>query len=184
MTGILDFLKEYKDAFSSLSAIFAVLIFAFAVYQYQRGESWKKNEFIAKLYKDLVDDPACQRAMWLLDWGDRRINFGSETSPNLHICTEPILLAALRKHDESGFDELEMAIRDTFDRFFMYIEQFERAMQNNLVDPARVYPYFAYWIDLLNGKRHLSAALRQRVAEYVEHYGFRDVRRFLDRWPG
>lgn len=166
----------------SLLAFFTLGVFAFALFQYRRGESWKKSEFIAKLYKDFIDDPDCQRAMWMLDWSARRINFGSEEHPKIETCTEEILLAALRKHDGTRFTELEARIRDTFDRFFLYIEQFERAIQNKLVGENQVYPYFAYWIDLLSGKRHLSTAVRSRVLLYVKEYGYRDVERFLDRW--
>lgn len=182
MHSLLAFLTSNKDAISSVGTILALFVFAFAVFQYRRGESWKKSEFIAKLYKDFVDDMDCQRAMWMMDWGSRRINFGSEDKPRVETCTPQILMGALRKHDEKGFTEVEMEIRDTFDRFFMYIEQFERAMQNKLVGEKQVYPYFAYWIELLSGKRHLSDPVRKRILEYIDNYGYKDVRRFLDRW--
>ncbi|HTS40250.1 MAG TPA: hypothetical protein VMH84_06905 [Xanthobacteraceae bacterium] len=180
---VLAFLNHNKDAFSSLGTIFAVIIFAFAFYQYRRGESWKKSEFIAKLYKDFMDDMACRNAMWMLDWENRQINFGSEEMPIIENYNYGILIQSLRKHDDIGFTDLEKRIRDTFDRFFMYIEQFERAMQNKLVQPRQVYPYFAYWIDLLGGKRHVPYDVRKCVLEYIEIYGIKDVRRFLDRWP-
>jgi hypothetical protein len=184
METLLAFLKTNKEAISSAGTILALLVFAFAVFQYRRGESWKKSEFIAKLYKDFIDDADCQRAMWMLDWSIRSINFGSEECPRVEKCTEEILITALRKHDaHTRFTELEMKIRDTFDRFFLYIEQFERAMQNKLVGEKQVYPYFAYWIDLLSGRRHLSSAVRARVLSYIREYGYTDVERFLARWP-
>jgi hypothetical protein len=182
LQSTLAFLRENKDAFSSLGVIGGLIIFGFAVYQYRRGETWKQSEFIAKLYRDFLDDADCQRAMWMLDWSGRPINFGTVENPPVEV-TWDILLAALRKHDEQGFTDLEMIIRDTFDRFFSYIEQFERAMQNKLVHEQQVYPYFAYWIDLLTGERHLRDDVRNRIWEYVRNYGFKDVERFVDRWP-
>ncbi len=179
----LKFLGDKKDAFSSLSAVVAVAIFAFTFIQYRRGELWKKSEFIAKLYRDFVDDVDCQRAMWMLDWESRPINFGSEESPIVEEYTWGILLTALRKPDKKIFNDLEMRIRDTFDSFFSYIEQFERAMQNKLVREKQVYPYFSYWIEMLHGERHLSDPVRERVLEYIDEYGFKDVKNFLDRWP-
>jgi len=165
MSSAFAFLKDNKDAFSSLGTIGGLIIFGFAVYQYRRGETWKKSEFIAKLYKDFLDDVDCQRAMWMLDWNDRPINFGTDKKPVMEECTCKVLVAALRDHDKStkAFTGLETKIRDTFDRFFSYIEQFERAMQNKLVREEQVYPYFAYWIDLLTGGRHLDQAVRERV---------------------
>jgi hypothetical protein len=184
MHSLVDFLKDNKDAISSAGTIFAVAVFAFAFFQYRRAESWKKSEFIAKLYKEFVDDPECQRAMWMMDWEEtRQINFGSEDKPLIETCTPEKLASALRKHDEIRFTEVEVKIRDTFDRFFMYVEQFERAMQNKLVQQNQVYPYFAYWIELLGGKRHLSDHVRNSILTYLHLYGFNDVQRFLARWP-
>ena len=184
MASIFEFLSYKKDAFSSLGTIIALALFAFAFHQYRRGENWKKSEFIAKLYKDFADDSVCQRAMWMLDWSRRSINFGTEACPIEEDYTWGILYLALRKHDENTrFTELEMRIRDTFDRFFMYIEQFERAMQNKLVKPKQVYPYFAYWIDLLRCKRHLKEPYCGRVLQYIDEYGYKDVKLFMARWP-
>jgi hypothetical protein len=179
-----DFLGTNKDAFSSASTLFALIIFAFAVFQYRRGETWKKSEFLAKLYKDFVDDAACQRAMSMLDWHSREINFGTDSNPIIVDYDQRILLTALRKHDgKVEFTTEEMRIRDTFDRFFIFIEQFERAIQNRVMRPRQVYPYFAYWIDLLAGRRHLPAPIRTSILAYIDNYGFKDVRLFLNRWP-
>jgi hypothetical protein len=185
MQPLLTFLSANKDAISSAGTIFALAVFAFAVFQYRRGESWKKSEFIAKLYKDFIDDADCQRAMWMLDWFDREINFGlsSKGESLIEVCSSVVVAKALRKHSIAPFTEVEVKIRDTFDRFFLYIEQFERAMQNKLIRERQVYPYFAYWIDLLSGKRHLSPALQTAILSYISEYGYRDVERFLGRWP-
>jgi hypothetical protein len=77
-----------------------------------------------------------------------------------------------------------MRIRDTFDRFFSYLEQFERAIRNRVVDEQDVYPYFAYWFEMLGGERHLPQYVSDCVLEYIGNYGFPDVVRFLHRsWP-
>lgn len=128
MSSIFGFFSQNKDAFSSFGTIVALAIFAFAVFQYRRAEIWKKSEFIAKLYKDFVDDASCQRAMWMLDWDYRPINFGSEEKPDVQEYSWDLLVTALRKHDATEFTDTEMRIRDIFDRFFLYLEQFERAI--------------------------------------------------------
>lgn len=162
--------------------MFAIVIFAFAVLQYRRGETWKKSEFIAKLYKDFMDDVSCQRAMWMLDWINRPIDFGTEKNPFVVKYNHQILMTALRKHDGNPFNDEEIVIRDAFDRFFVYIEQFERAIQNKLVHQEQVYPYFGYWIGLLSGQLHLPNEIRLVVLNYIECYEFDDVKRFLNRW--
>lgn len=151
-----------------------------ALRQYRQNQKWKETEFIANLYKEFADNLSCQRAMWMLDWNGRDIDFGPLGK---EWCDWGILKSALRKHDSAPFTELEMYIRDTFDKFFSYIEQFERAIRNELIDQDQVYPYFAYWIDLLLGGRHLGPDVRARVLGYIKIYGFSDVHEFLNRWP-
>lgn len=182
MDTLLLMLKTNKDAINSAGTVFALVVFAFAICQYRRGESWKKSEFIAKLYKEFVDDMSCQRAMWMLDWGDRSIDFGPTEKPIVKTVTSDILRGALRKHDQIPFTDLEVRIRDNFDRFFSYIEQFERAIQNKLVKQQQVYPYFSYLVELLSGKRHLPDDVRESVMNYVDCYGYKDVKRFFGRW--
>lgn len=181
---ILSYFASHKDAFTSIGAVGTLAIFSLGLWQYRRAETWKKSEFIAKLYKEFVEDAACQRAMWMIDWHSRPINFGTEAHPDIVDYDEGLLPGALRTTDNKRkFTETEMKIRDTFDSFFNYIDQFERAMQNNLVQPEQVFPYFEYWIEMLAGKRHMTAEARTCVMGYIDGYGFKDVRSFLDRWP-
>jgi hypothetical protein len=183
--GLSEFFNQYKDAFTSIGVIVTIGIFGLGLSQYWRAETWKQSEFIAKLYKEFSDDADCQRAMWMLDWHSRPIEFGTDAAPNTLDYLDTMLPSALRSHgDFVRFSTDEMKIRDTFDVFFGYIEQFERALQNKLVRAEQVYPYFAYWIDMLAGKRHMKPEVRKCVLEYIDGYGFRDVRRFLDRWRG
>jgi hypothetical protein len=64
MYALFEWLKQ-------LAPIGAVLVFAVALGKYFRVESWKKTEFVAKLYKQFSDDDDCKRALWFLQ-GDRR----------------------------------------------------------------------------------------------------------------
>src|SRR5262249_17437523 len=182
---MLAWLKENHDAISSLTIVSGVLVFLVGVIQFLMAERWKRTEFLAKLYKDFVDDPDARRAMWMLDWQNRRINFGSDTHPVFVKYDYNMLISALQKHNNATiFTADEVRIRDTFDRFFSYVEQFERAIQNGVVHQRDVYPYFAYWLEMLNVDRHLPANVRACVLTYINTYGFPDVDRFLKRsWP-
>jgi hypothetical protein len=191
--AMMDFLVKYKDAFTSIGTIIALAIFAFGLYQFWRSERWKKNEFIAKAFRDMADDLACQRAMLMLDWDEREINFGSHEEPKKQKYKRAMLIDALRTRN-LNLTELEMDIRDTFDRFFYFISLFERALQNRLISEQSVYPYLAYWIALLQGNRLLlennekdkeeNKKVVDQIRHYVETYHFVDVQKLLDRrWP-
>jgi len=177
-------LKFLGVVVASSGVVVAAIGGAHALRQYRENQRWKETEFIAKLYKDFLDDACCQRAMSMLDWSNRDLNFGSEERKDMKPHSWPALARALRKPDATPFTDLEVAIRDTFDRFLQYFEQFERAMRNDLIRQNQVYPYFSYWINMLHGKRHLSNDVQKRVLEYIVEYGFDDAKRFLDRrWP-
>jgi hypothetical protein len=178
-----QFFTDYKDTFTIIGAVIASAIFIVGLFQFWRSERWKKNEFIAKSFRDMIDDPACQRAMSMLDWDGREINFWSHDRVQSQYCNYKLVVSALRT-DDLNFPEVEMNIRDTFDRFFSFISLFESALKNRLIDKKSVHAYFSYWIQLLRGERHLPANLVTQIAVYIENYGFADVRKFLDRkWP-
>lgn len=177
------FLAAYKDAFATIGGILAIAVFAFGVYQFSRAERWKRNEFIAKSAKEMHDDPACHRAMMMLDWAGRKINLGTKEQPLWCDYKYSLLISALRTKDLS-FTEHESAIRDIFDQFFYVVSHFERAIQNGLVSQRSVYPYFAYWIEVLRGERHMPEEVVAQISDYIDVYGYVDVRKFLARpWP-
>jgi hypothetical protein len=194
-------LKENHDVvsslISSLAAFLAVSTFVFAICRYNRAENWKRTEFLAKLYQDFIKDPACKRVMRMLDWtSGREIDFGTVSKRSRVRYDGKLLMSALRLHDADersnpqgdNYSNVEMMIRDDFDQFFSYIEQFDHAIQNGLVGEAQVEPYFAYLVGVLKGRKvngkdsHLPGEERTSIDKYINRYGFTGVRRFLDRW--
>jgi hypothetical protein len=179
-----DALIATGAVFNSIGALAAVVIFLLALVQYWRSEKWKKTEFIAQLYKDFSNNDSCRCAMWMLDGTERTIFFDEGGVMKPYEYNFDILYDALRKSsDAQPFSALDLHIRDTLDRFFIYLEQFDRAIENRLVRNEEVYPYFGYWIRKLNGQGELPERMRLRILEYMEAYGYDEVRRFVARWP-
>jgi hypothetical protein len=169
--------------FNSIGAVAAVVIFLLALVQYWRSEKWRKTEFIAQLYKDFSNNDACRCAMWMLDGTERTIFFQEGEAMKPYEYNFDILHGALRKYsDARPFSAVELHIRDTLDRFFIYLEQFDRAIENRLIHKDEVYPYFGYWIRRLNGQGDLPERIRLRVLEYMEACDYGEVRRFVERW--
>ena len=52
----------------------ASLLFVIAVSTYYRTERWKRAEFLAHEMKEFFAISRVQKAMLLIDWGERRIN--------------------------------------------------------------------------------------------------------------
>ena len=189
---MLEWFAAYKDALSGFASLFAVIgtIFAVAIFfsgvrQYKKAESWKRTEFLAKLYSEFSNDPAALRAMWMLDGDDRKIFFEEGDKHKAYRVNTHIIIDALRRYSpKREFSQRDLHIRDSFDSFFVYVEQFERAIQNDLVDKDEVRPYFAYWIRLLNksGESEEEEKLRQQILDYIDVIGYRHVQHFLARW--
>ena len=188
----LNWLAANKDALAGLASIFAalgtvvaVVIFCSGLRQYKKAESWKRTEFLAKLYSEFSSDPAAIHAMWMLDGDDRKIFFEEGDKHKAYRINQKIIVDALRRYSpKREFSQRELHIRDSFDSFFVFIEQFDRAIQNRLVDKNEVRPYFAYWIALLNepGDNDDEEELRRQVLDYVDVIGYQHVQRFLTRW--
>src|SRR5262245_28052206 len=108
LQALLDWLSDNKDAISSLGTVLGLLLFIFAVIQYRRAEHWKQSEFLAKLHKEFMEQPSTQRAMTMLDYNGREINFGSEDKLDIEKINYTILMDALRRHERDGtFTRLE-----------------------------------------------------------------------------
>jgi hypothetical protein len=172
-----------------LAPLGAVVVFSIALFKYWRAESWKKTEFVAKLYKEFSDDQDCKQALWFLQGDKRKIYY--KAGEKIVECdfSRDVLRDALSAAVEKGreLSPFELHIRDTLDRFFVYIEQFERAVQRKLVFQDDVYPYFGYWIALLKGEPDVNPPppdVLGSIRKYIDDAGFDDVQKFLKRkWP-
>jgi hypothetical protein len=194
LTAVLNWSQANKDALAGISSILsgigtvlAVVVFIFAVIQYRRAEHWKRAEYLAHLYDSFEQDSACKKAMQMLDWPSRELVFEEKGKQVVRKVSPNNVFNALvpETHQEGGggFTELEAQIRDCFDGFLSYIAEFERAIQQGLVDKRDVYVYLHYWIGMLHGERHLRNNIRLRVLEYAKKFGFENVQNFIDRWP-
>jgi hypothetical protein len=169
---------------SSLAPIGAVIIFLFAVIKYYRAEAWKRTEYVAKLYKEFSDDASCQTAMCILEGDERKLYYESAVDGKPYKFNIDVLCEALSSKLERP-SEAQLHIRDSLDQFFVYIEQFERAIKNKLVKQADVYPYFGYWIGLLKNdgtiKKKMSRSARRAVVLHMFRGEFDDAEDFFFR---
>lgn len=168
----LDFLLKLAGAIS------AVVIFFVGLRQYNKGQVWKKNEFLANAIKDFNDDEMVQNAMTILDWDAREIElFPYKENPDERyvLVNRSILTNALRYGvSEEGksikFDPTEKAIRDTFSVFFDYFEKYQAWIDSKLIHGKDLEPYVLYWIESMSAnpdKPYVKA-----IHEFIIRYKF------------
>jgi hypothetical protein len=145
------------------------VVFCIAVSTYYRTERWKRAEFLAHEMKEFFATGGVQKAMLLIDWGERRIRLLENVPDDQAVVSvnRPMQVRGLRPHilvtgDESSdsdsmvvkdgadsdrFTQPEAAIRDCYDAFLDGLERFGSYVKTGLTDVASLRPYIGYWID-------------------------------------
>lgn len=170
---------ELIQIFGVVSAAFGG---AFALWQYHQNQRWRETEFIAKESKEFFESVDIDKALRILDWEKRLIEFPNGEA---RLVNRDLLRGALRHgRDATIFKHDEAIIRDLFDRFFDRLGRFEQYIQTGVVSFDKVDPYFRYWGELLTGKRPelLDTDTIRQIWNFLEHYGFQDTAKFIGRF--
>lgn len=160
----------------------------FALLQYRQNQRWKETEFIAKEATDFFENELVSKALKILDWEIRDIEFAPG---KIEQVDRPVLHAALRceaddsaVNDATGFDDKEVYVRDLFDTLFDRLGRFEQYINSGVVTFEQVERYFRYWGDLMTGKRPelLDLDTVERIWKFLRCYSFKDTEKFLSRF--
>jgi hypothetical protein len=152
-----------------------------ALWQYRKNQKWRETEFIAKEAKDFFENPLVIKALKILDWEARKIEFGP---CNLKTVNRDLLRKALRWENADEFTYDEVYIRDLFDTFFDRFGRFEQYVNSGVVSFKMVKSYFDYWGGLLTGKWPdlLDHETLECIWGFLCHYEYTDVQGFLVRF--
>jgi hypothetical protein len=190
-------LDHIKSLVTVAGAVGSFIVFSIGVSSYLRNEKWKKAEFLAKEMKEFFAAPRIQRAMFLIDWGRRRVQLLEDrpTEEGRVVVTRQMQTMALRPHVlldrtgsdpeifssdgeiRGGFTEAEAAIRDCYDAFLDGLERFSSYVKTGLVELSSLRPYLGYWIDDISSATENSddAAWCAALLTYVRFYRFDGV---------
>ena len=87
---------------------------------------------------------------------------------------------------EMKCDKVRSAVREIFERFLEFLARFEGFLATGVVKQADLNPYLDYWIKLIAGQDTHSPEVTKQVLpslwKFIDHYGYRDVRRFIGRY--
>jgi hypothetical protein len=165
---------------------------------YYRNERWKRAEFLAIEMKEFFAALRVQKALVLIDWGERRIDLLEDGAPTRSsvIVTRAMQVRGLRPHvllvgdgsdsemvvTEDGsrhdtFRHPEAAIRDCYDAFLDGLERFSSYVKTGLIDISSLRPYIGYWIDSIASPTSNAedAAWCAALLTYISFYQFDGV---------
>lgn len=123
---------------------------------------WRRVQAAQALMQSMEDDPLSSDAMRMLDWNGRAYPSGS-SEKKWNISREDAR-TALRVRGK-GFSDVEMYIRDAFDRFFMYWEKAQHGVDTGLIKITHIEFPLLYWASKINEHRDV-------FHRYLQTYGF------------
>lgn len=180
-----DEIVDWIEFVSKMGIIAAIFFFLVSLYQYQQGQKWKSEEFLATAVKDFMASPGAGNARLMLDAlrlykNGVGIKFYEDKGPE-KVSREEII-DALDTDTDREFSQKAIEIRDCFDSYFNHLERFEHYIQNELVSKNSVYVYLNYQISLLGVEGRLKEEYRQRLFGYAEFFEFPGVKALLGRY--
>jgi hypothetical protein len=134
----------------------------------ERDLAWRKMEAAQKMLDRMGEDPYYDFATTILDWGNREYEVGGKKI----IIDHRKMLSALRV-DSGGFDQVEVEIRDAFDRLFYLLERTQRHIALGLLDIDHVRFPLAYYAKKI-------AENRAVIYRYLDRYGFTGARELIE----
>jgi hypothetical protein len=177
-------LRIFEFALKLVGGIGGLTLFIIGLIRYTKDQIWKRNEFVAKEIKEFLSDKQVQNAMYMLDWGKRKIELFPDNpiyNERFAIVDRNKLNTALQSHKiNRRFDKIDVAIRDDFDRFLGYFEIYERFIDRKLIYEADIEPYLRYWIQTIS--HDIEQPVRNTIHHYINEYGYRGVQSLFARF--
>jgi hypothetical protein len=192
-------MDQFTYAVKVAGGVGSFVAFCIAVSTYYRTERWKRAEFLAHEMKEFFATAGVQRAMLLIDWGERRIRLLENVPDEQAVISvnRPMQVRGLRPHilvtgNESSdsdsmvvkdgaesvrFTQPEAAIRDSYDAFLDGLERFSSYVKTGLTDVASLRPYIGYWIEDISEPTSSpdDAAWNATLLTYISYYRFSGV---------
>lgn len=162
-----------------------VILFFIGFKRYKKEQTWKRKEFVAKEIKEIHQDKIIVNAMLMLDWSNRAIELfpeHPEYEKRSVLVDRKTLEKALIPHvkRKRNFTKEEIAIRDTFDHFFITLTKFEHFIQAGMVSYEDFFPYLHYWIDLI--ALNLPERTKSMLHNYLLTYEYSGVINLIKRF--
>ncbi|MGB7923391.1 MAG: hypothetical protein WCF57_09120 [Pyrinomonadaceae bacterium] len=185
-----DRIVDWFDLISKLGILAAAGIFWVGLYQYDQGQKWKREEFLASTIKDFNASLKIQNASQMLDslrlyQKGRPIKLypDQQTFKDQYVAVSKQLIRdALSTEKNKDFNPEEIAIRDCFDAFLSFLEKLDHYIESDLVTQKAVLTYINYWIEMLGADQMLERGDKEILFKYVTEYKFDRVRALLKKY--
>jgi hypothetical protein len=190
----LDDITDLLELIAKLGILAAAGVFLIGLYQFDVGQKWRREEFLAQMIKDFGSSSNVENAKQMIEilrfytqGRTIRLYPERESSGDIFVTVDQIGKALNTVPNEINGDE--MRIRECFDAFFSRFERFEHYIESKLVTSESVYIYLGYWINILLNKEiikgkesKLSEEHLHWLLNYLVEYEFPKASSLLDRY--
>lgn len=186
--------SDLLELIAKLGVLAAALVFLFGLYQYEVGQKWKREEFLAGTVNDFGGRTSVENAKKMIELlmfypQGRKLRLYPDAPDAEQSVRVENILSALDPDATYLLTDDEKQIRECFDAFFSRLERFEHYIESKLVEEDSVYIYLNYWINILMGRETVQgkgAMLDQNhlaaLMGYVEYYEFPKIDDLLERY--
>ncbi|MCA9571715.1 MAG: hypothetical protein KC656_27950, partial [Myxococcales bacterium] len=147
--------------------------------EYRTTREVMQAEKARELADRLQADALAGTALRMLDWVARTYEVPGEGPTSISSARVAGALATKDRYDPD-----EVLVRDAFERLCDELVLVESSVASGLVQEAHVQRHFGYWLAILGApeRNGHDAAFRDRLWEYVERWGYRDVQDLCRRF--
>jgi hypothetical protein len=152
--------------------------FIIGLWQYRKGQKWKRAEFVADLIEKFESQPKVKNTMMMLDWNSRDIKFQDQDEP-LFIEDSMLGKALAIQTPTSNFADAEVEIRDAFDEYLDGLVRFEHYIEIGLLNEKELRPFLIYWIKLIGDKdaNRKPHEVTECIWRFINGYGYEGVQK-------
>lgn len=181
---------ELVELLSKLGIAATVIVFLIGLYQYDQGQKWKREEFLANAAKEFSDRTPVSNAAKMLDslalypeGREVRLFPEEETRKDqfVFVSNEEIYKALTTMPDRT-LDSKAIAIRDCFDQLLSYLVGFYHYLEQNLITKQGLMNHVGYWIEILGTGNDLSCRYKKRIFAYAHKYKFYEVEKLIRKY--
>lgn len=132
---------------------------------------WSQAKIAKELLDEMFEDPLARAAMTMLDWHGREFEIKKGVVAAI---SEHDRLHGLRTTNLGVMSDKDVFIRDSFDRFFYYVDRIEQSIRIKLVDFEDVKFPLDYYAEQMRPDREV-------YERFMKTYGYRLAAEFFDK---
>ena len=172
---------EKTDVIAAVSAVCAIAVFAFGIWQYRSSENWKRSEFVAAQIKEFNSDKINHAMLLMMDYDPAHVELFPEKdkADDRYVNVEFKMLVKAVENEKEDFTDAEFQIRVYFEHFLTSLSRFNYFLSSGAIEPQELCADFAYPVELMTGTvRDLKLKI---TGDDVEPFS-KAVRNYLARW--